>query len=346
MSVVKNFLTGDSMNATHARFATFSLSAILVLLFASCGLDQPDVINPNSANDFPRATSQSNSLTAMVAGYSITLSKADGQGNWVYTWELENTNPGNGRNNGTYSELSHFSLIEPCFLDDFEEIFVSWSWSTDGVNWNMLSGNPITNEGGNPNNWSCVHPSTTVLKFDNGGNHVWYRLVLNVNYQIGMVDGLLKGGQWFAGGAGCIVAQLPGIVCTLEEDVIYKDETAWGEGARFVDQGSWAMYFELPTSGSKTVDLIAGQYYKAGEVTVEKTNGSYTITISLDDALFEDVEENVKIELYQTPPNGNPSPGSFSFKYTADHSPFTTIITPTTSMNYIAVHCDVLIPVQ
>jgi hypothetical protein len=120
----------------------------------------------------------------------------------------------------------------------------------------------------------------------------------------------------------------------------WKDETAWAYGSRYTDQGNWATY--TPYVSGSTVILYAGQTMNAGTVQFSAVSGgTVTITITLASGWrFAPVPENVKIQDYATAPSGNPSPGLFDWKGTADSGSNTfSIVVP--ANNYYGVHVDV-----
>lgn len=130
------------------------------------------------------------------------------------------------------------------------------------------------------------------------------------------------------------------------EDECYQDETAWGDGLPYVEQGNWAMY--TPYAANSTVDLVAGQNMLAGAVHFsEAVNGLVQITISLNEPFIfyydlGDIEEdnNIKIQDYaEPPPPVNPAIGHFDWKAVA---PFgSTEYTITVPANaYYGIHVD------
>ena len=123
----------------------------------------------------------------------------------------------------------------------------------------------------------------------------------------------------------------------------YEGETAWAQGPRYVPRGNWAMYYKY-TGGITNTPLIAGQFFNAGSVEIsDNTDGTVTITISLDDHwyfTYDDVvyEENVKIQDYaNVPPKKNPAPGLFAHKFTATGQLFQCIVPYN---NYYGIHVD------
>jgi hypothetical protein len=106
-------------------------------------------------------------------------------------------------------------------------------------------------------------------------------------------------------------------------DCYWTEETAWGAGYRYVDQGNWGTY--TPNQTGVNINIWAGQHIDAGYLTFsEAVDGVVTITITLNDGWrFADTDENVKIQPYDEPPPAeNPNPGDFAIKATATASPF------------------------
>ena len=139
-----------------------------------------------------------------------------------------------------------------------------------------------------------------------------------------------------------------------EEEVCYKDETAWAAGSRYVEKGNWATYV---TYGGveKTVNVYAGQTMLAGtatfsapvdgwvDITIELANGFVFWGDDLDEDGIAD-SDNVKVQDYEFAPSGNPSPGLFEWKETAPlKSTSWTITVP--ENNFYGVHLDVAYPV-
>ena len=124
----------------------------------------------------------------------------------------------------------------------------------------------------------------------------------------------------------------------IEECYEFEGETAWADGARYVAKGNWAMYVAYD-GNAKTVNLIAGQLYDVGDVTFSaQVDGEVEICIELDEGWeFEDVDENVKVQDYAEKPTGNPSPGLFAYKMTANGENCITV--PVN--NFYGVHVNV-----
>ena len=125
-----------------------------------------------------------------------------------------------------------------------------------------------------------------------------------------------------------------------DECELWADETAWSDGDRYVEQqGNWATYTAYVAD--TTVTLYAGQTYDAGSVHFSSpADGNVTITITLNAGFrFADVFENVKVQGYDSAPFGNPSPGLFDNKETAEPGDISfEIIVPVN--NFYGVHVD------
>jgi len=126
----------------------------------------------------------------------------------------------------------------------------------------------------------------------------------------------------------------------------WVDETAWGAGDPYVEQGNWGTYtpYVYNPEFETRVVIWAGQNMEAGYLTFsDVVDGNVLITITLFDGWqFQDVEENVKIQPYPTyddvPIGENPNIGSFEYKETAEQSPFE-IEVP--YADYYGIHLDV-----
>ena len=120
----------------------------------------------------------------------------------------------------------------------------------------------------------------------------------------------------------------------------WKNETAWAAGSRYVTRGNWATYTKYDSDS--TVTLYAGRTMEAGTVQFSAvSDGTVTITITLASGWrFAPVPENVKIQDYATAPSGNPSPGLFDWKGTAD-SDSNTFSIKVPANNYYGVQVDV-----
>lgn len=120
---------------------------------------------------------------------------------------------------------------------------------------------------------------------------------------------------------------------------MWVEETAWATGTRYVTKGNWATYTAYNDEAG-SVTLYAGRDMDAGTVAFsEPVTGNVTITITLNEGWrFASVEENIKIQDYDTPPNEKPRPGQFDWKDDATESPFE-ITVP--QADYYGVHVNV-----
>jgi len=121
----------------------------------------------------------------------------------------------------------------------------------------------------------------------------------------------------------------------------WENETAWAYGPRYTTRGNWATY--TPYFSGNQVILYAGQTMKAGTVQFSEVSPDekVTVTITLNPGWrFAPVPENVKIQDYADAPSGNPSPGLFDWKGTADSGSNTFSIVVKAN-NYYGVHVDV-----
>ncbi len=162
----------------------------------------------------------------------------------------------------------------------------------------------------------CVAAHANVVKLDSEGEVIQSETAFGEGEKVGK--------NWFMKFDFCIQAcdeEPPG-----EDDNCWQEETAWGNGIRYVKKGNWAMYTpyfkdDAPDVGdiNSPVELLAGQHHVAGEIVFSAvTDGKITITITLKDGWeLQDVGESVKIQGYATsPPSKNPAPGQFEYKGT------------------------------
>ncbi len=105
------------------------------------------------------------------------------------------------------------------------------------------------------------------------------------------------------------------------DDECYQEETAWAAGDPYIEADQWAMY--VTYEEGLTVDVIAGQNYTIGTATFSAPdeNDNVTITINLTDGwiFYYDVaddeeDDNLKVQDYETAPEGNPPIGLFDWK--------------------------------
>jgi hypothetical protein len=114
-----------------------------------------------------------------------------------------------------------------------------------------------------------------------------------------------------------------------EDECEWIGETAWADGTRYVEQGNWATYTTYEADANVT--LWAGQDMDAGTVHFSEADASEQITITivlnegwrlkpgewewdedLEEEVWVDEEESVKIQGYGDAPSGNPDPGQFT----------------------------------
>lgn len=114
----------------------------------------------------------------------------------------------------------------------------------------------------------------------------------------------------------------------LEETLLLPgaDETAWGEGTRFVNPGNWAMYFlydvgDHDEDNPRTVRLLAGQHHEAGTVKAwegQNDDGEATLFVEYAASGWQMAEVHLavadKLELIPKNKPGNPQVGRFPFK--------------------------------
>lgn len=206
-----------------------------------------------------------------------------------------------------------------------------------------------------------LDPTTQVvgLKFDLGGNDcntytvTFDTSVLEEGYtiDIGRILASTKAGNQdirredrSSLGYACILG--PVCVPVDEDECVWMGETAWADGARYVNRGNWATYTEYEDGG--TVTLFAGQFLDAGTVSFGPidANEQITITIQLntDWRFAEDddgnsINENLKIQGYDAAPSGNPRPGQFTTSKTTESGQITTVTVD--AFNVYGIHVDV-----
>jgi len=155
-------------------------------------------------------------------------------------------------------------------------------------------------------------------------------------------------GIWYALPRGedpvCVYITLTDRLCEQEytSNVVcpqWVDETAWAAGSRYVEKGNWATYTPYVAGGTAT--LYAGQTMEAGMISFS-SNGSVSIMITLNEGWrFADVEENVKIQNYDSEPSGKPRPGKFEHKFNADADVNSYMATGLPLANFYGIQVDV-----
>ena len=131
------------------------------------------------------------------------------------------------------------------------------------------------------------------------------------------------------------------VCCPIEVEECWEGETAWADGERYVNPGNWATYTAY-NGVARVATLFAGQTLDAGTVFFSAPeDGLVTICIMLNEGFrFADDEENVKIQDYDEAPTGNPAPGQFQWKGTADQGDaMFWIVVPVNG--FYGVHVDV-----
>ena len=137
------------------------------------------------------------------------------------------------------------------------------------------------------------------------------------------------------------------------EPMCYQEETAWAANGDvageigYVGANQWATYVEY-FDVEKTVTLFAGQTIPIGTATFSApVDGSVTITVDLDypwifyfDLFDIEVDDNLKVQDYEFPPEGNPAIGLFDWKtFIPVGSTEGEIVVP--ENNFYGVHLDV-----
>jgi len=130
---------------------------------------------------------------------------------------------------------------------------------------------------------------------------------------------------------------------TVTCKLVWVNETATGRGLPWSRvtgaPANWFMYTAWSAlQNEQTVDLIAGQYYDAGDIKATR-NGTTSITITLHNGFrFANVSNNVKIHPMSAP-KSYVQPGAYSVKRTASGNSIT--ITGLSNTDFYAIHVDV-----
>jgi len=308
-----------------------SLLAILVagtLVLSGCSKKEDAPLKMNDDYNGIQAHS------AVSAGhFTINLlseGDANSDGNYVWTWEVNQTRSGKG-----FPGLSHFNFYGFECLNVMEEV-VSVCWSSDNENWECEGSINFKPDGkGNASN-DCY--SGNILKSDFGqGSKNYYRIVVNKEYCVGTNQGVIKAGN------GCISAEFPGIGCECPpppaNENCWTGETAMSEGERYTSSGNWFTFTEL-NGQANTVTLYAGQTHDVGLVSFSApVNGKVTITISFNsNGRLQAVKEAIKVKGYATSPVGN-SPGGIGSEFTDYQG--NELSFEVDAANYYGVHVDV-----
>lgn len=174
------------------------VSSFTILFLGSCQRDLDDMNLP--AESSGRSYVESNA----VSPYTVTLiSRTPFNGNWVWTWKVQNTNPGNG-SNGTAQGLSHWGFMMPPGGCVNTNLIVSAGYSPNNSTWTNFT--PAI--GVDPS--SCINVPVFKFNYGTSGNAPsYFRLVINQDLLPGWVDGYFKSGKK----TGCNSFQFIGITC-------------------------------------------------------------------------------------------------------------------------------------
>ena len=290
--------------------------------------------------------------------FSVTNAASFPQGT-TFSWKFDDGAPGSGPSvTHTYSEPGHYSVevtanhrraCQPVSV----VVSVSLAETPAQITVKKVVEGGTTPQGG----WSFTvkdsqNQQVTTFTLPENGNYekTISGLTPGETYTVTETNVLgsgwstiwqVEGGSSGSGQSASLSA--PGTITftnTYTAGCSWKDETAWADGIRYVQQGNWATY--TPYGGvAETVTLWAGQNKNAGTVSFSApSNGQVEITITLNSGWRFDPgkPENVKIQDYVSAPSGNPNPGGFAHKAYAQNSPFT-ITVP--QKNYYGVHVDV-----
>jgi hypothetical protein len=132
---------------------------------------------------------------------------------------------------------------------------------------------------------------------------------------------------------------------TVNCEYPWRDETATGDGTRYPRSDNWFEYTTYYTPGTtpvtKTVDLIAGQNFDAGDITMSPSGTKTSITITLHEGYrWANVPENLKIQPFTKAPTSYVQPGSFKNKFTVNQSN-RTVTVEVAKVPYYGIHADV-----
>ncbi len=161
-------------------------------------------------------------------------------------------------------------------------------------------------------------------------------------------DGRDRCGSYAYGNKAMIVETGLSSSATLKVNVqclIFRGETAWAANGdmprelRYNQRGNRATYVAY---AQKTTTLFAGQHIDVGSVTFSGvSNGEIEITINLTGGWwFADSAGNMRIQDHASAPSGNPAPGRFAHKGSADSTQSSFSLSVPLN-NFYGVHVDV-----
>jgi uncharacterized cupin superfamily protein len=120
----------------------------------------------------------------------------------------------------------------------------------------------------------------------------------------------------------------------------WRGETATGAGTRYPGTSNWFMYTAYQTT---KVDLIAGQYYDAGDIYMTRSGGNTYIKVTLASGFrFANVAQNLKIQDFAKAPAKYVQPGNFKYKFSVAQGTNTyTAKIPGDTAKFYGIHADV-----
>lgn len=196
----------------NLRFSLLGIFASLIVL-SGC---QKDAHRDIKVQDTPMAAEKGTTENSSVSGkgdsrsgpcnsnaYTVILeSRTYENGNWVWIWSVQNSNPGNG-SNGTVQNLSHWGMqFGACMAISS---VVGAAYSGDGSNWTSFSPSYQVDP-----SQGCM--TTPVLKFNygtTGSVKSYYKLIINTEMPTGTSTAYYKSGS----NTGCCTFSFTGIGC-------------------------------------------------------------------------------------------------------------------------------------
>ena len=201
------------------RMAMLCLTAT-AFTFSSCEKKQAEEIIQQEKLAFQCGNGlKKNSSEATISAVNpykvhITTLKKVGN-NYLWVWEIKNTNPGNGTN-GTVQDLSHWGMdLGKCIqLGDIVEA----AYSSDNVNWTTFTPKFEVDKSQN-----CS--SKKYIKFDfgtDGSKSSYYKLVITKNVPHVDTEAIYKSGK----NTGCGIFITCGFGCPVTSNPVVKLRTA------------------------------------------------------------------------------------------------------------------------